>query len=124
MPLNQSTTKRARNVDEYVSRAPKELQGKLREIRTIIREVAPGAEERINYMMPAYTYKGPLVFFGLQSNHIGLYLRPPIVEQHKKDLAGYGTTKSAVHIPLDKKVPAPLIRKLVKAAIKRNESEE
>jgi len=75
-------------------------------------------------MMPAYTYKGPLVFFGLQSKHIGLYLRPPLVDQHERDLAGYGTTKSAIHIPFDREVPAPLIRKLVKAAIKKNESEE
>jgi len=75
-------------------------------------------------MMPAYEYKGPLVFFGVQSKHIGLYLKPPLVAQHRKDLAGYGTTKSAVHIPLDARVPTQLIGKLVRAAIRKNESEE
>jgi len=120
MPL---ISRRAKNVDEYIAMAPKELQGKLREIRAVVKEVAPEAEERINYMMPAYEYKGPLVFFGLQRKHIGLYLRPPLVAQHKRDLARYGTTKSAIHLPFDEKVPAALIKKLVKAAIKKNESE-
>jgi uncharacterized protein YdhG (YjbR/CyaY superfamily) len=114
---------RAKDVDQYIGGAPKELQGKLREIRRLIKSVAPQATERINYMMPAYEYKGPLAFFGLQSSFIGLYFRPPIVAQHSKDLAGYVTTKSAIHIPFESKVPAPLIRKLVKAAMKKNESE-
>jgi uncharacterized protein YdhG (YjbR/CyaY superfamily) len=46
------------------------------------------------------------------------------VAEHKADLKGYGTTKSAIHLPLDERVPSALIRKLVKAAIKKNESEE
>jgi uncharacterized protein YdhG (YjbR/CyaY superfamily) len=113
----------AKDVDSYISAAPKGLQGKLRKIRAVVKATAPEATERINYQIPAYEYMGPLVFFGLQKKHIGLYLRPPLVENHKAELKRYGTTKSAIHLPLDEDIPVQLIRKLVRAAMKKNEAE-
>jgi uncharacterized protein YdhG (YjbR/CyaY superfamily) len=114
-------TKVAKDVDEYISRAPAELQPALRELRSIIRTTVPTAKETIYYQMPHYNYKGPMVWFGLQSKHIGIYLRPPILQEHKTELRGYTTTKSALHLPMDKKVPASLVKKLVKDAMKKNE---
>jgi uncharacterized protein YdhG (YjbR/CyaY superfamily) len=99
------------------------VRAKLEEVRAAIREVAPTATESISYKMPYYSYKGRLAWFGLQSRHIGLYLRPPIIDEHKKELASYETTKSAVHLPLDKKVPVSLVKKLVKARMRKNEAE-
>lgn len=118
------TNKTPKSVDEYISAAPKEVQDKLREVRAAIREVAPTARESISYRMPYYDYKGRMAWFGLHTAHIGLYVRPPVIEEHKKELAGYETTKSAVHFPLDKKIPVPLIKKLVKARMKKNDAEE
>ena len=111
-------------MDDYISAAPKELQGKLKEVRAAIREVAPAAVESISYRMPYYSYKGRLAWFGLHRGHVGLYLRPPVIAEHRKELAGYETTKSAVHLPLDGKVPVQLIKKLVKARMKKNEAGE
>jgi uncharacterized protein YdhG (YjbR/CyaY superfamily) len=115
--------KAPKDVDEYIARAPKEAQDKLKEIRVTIREAAPTSVESISYGMPYYDYRGQLAWFGLAKAHIGLYLRPPVIEEHKKDLAIYKTTKSAVHLPLDKKIPVPLIKKLIKARMKKNEEE-
>jgi uncharacterized protein YdhG (YjbR/CyaY superfamily) len=111
-------------VDDYISAAPIEARGKLEDVRAAIREVAPAAVESISYRMPYYNYKGRLAWFGLHSDYIGLYLRPPTVEEHKKELAGYVTTKSAVHLPLDKEIPVSLVKKLVKARVKKNEAEK
>ncbi len=111
-------------VDEYILSAPKEVQGKLREVRAAIREVAPQAKESISYKMPYYEYKGRLAWFGLQSSFIGLYLRPPVIDEHKGVLAGYVTTKSAVHLPLDNKMPVGLVKRLVRARVKMNEAEK
>lgn len=116
-------TKASKEVDAYISAAPKEAQRKLREVRAAIKSVAPTANESISYGMPYYNYKGRLAWFGLHKSHIGLYLRPPIVEEHKKELAGYQTTKSAIHLPLDRKIPISLIKKLVKARMKKNKAE-
>jgi len=111
--------KTSREVDAYIARAPKEVQGKLKEVRKAIREVAPNAVESISYMMPSYD-KGRIAWFSIMKTHIGLYLRPPIIAEHKKELAGYKTTKSAIQFPLDKRIPVRLIKKLVKARMKKN----
>jgi len=113
----------AKNVDEYISAAPKNAQEKLKEVRAAIREAAPAALESISYGMPYYEYKGRLAWFGLHKAHIGLYLRPPIIDEHKNELVGYVTTKSAVHLQLDRKIPVSLIKKLVKARMLKNEIE-
>ncbi len=122
--LCRGTKKRAKDVESYILSAPEEVQGKLRDVRAAIKEAAPRARESISYRMPYYSYNGRLAWFGLHTGHIGLYLRPPIVERHRKELAGYVTTKSAVHLPLDKKIPTSLIRRLVRARVKINEAEE
>lgn len=51
-------------------------------------------------------------------------MRPPVIGEHKKELEGFVTTKSAVHLPLDRKIPVPLIKKLVKARMKKNDAGE
>jgi uncharacterized protein YdhG (YjbR/CyaY superfamily) len=114
---------RWKSVDAYIAAAPKGAQFKLRQFRSIIREVAPTAVESMSYQMPFYDYKGRLAWFGLAKAHIGLYLRPPVIEEHKKELGGFGTTKSAVHFSLDRKIPVSLVKRLVKARMRKNEAE-
>ena len=109
-----------KDVDAYIASAPAEAREKLNQIRAAIRAVAPAAVESIGYGMPAYD-KGQVAWFGLMKHHIGLYLRPPIIAEHKSELVGYTTTKSAVQFPLVKKLPVPLIKKLVQARMKKNE---
>ena len=110
---------KAQSVDAYIAAAPAPARAKLRELRAIIRGVAPLAKESISYGMPGYD-KGQVCWFGLMKTHIGLYLRPPIIREHAKELAGYKTTKSAVHLPLDRKLPVALVKKLLRARIKKN----
>jgi uncharacterized protein YdhG (YjbR/CyaY superfamily) len=113
----------AKEIEAYIARAPRGVQGKLKELRSAIKQVAPGANESISYRMPYYSYKGRLAWFALMKNHIGLYLRPPVIAEHKRELTAYKTTKSAIHFALDKKLPIPLIKKLVRARMKKNEAE-
>jgi uncharacterized protein YdhG (YjbR/CyaY superfamily) len=114
----------AKDVDEYIANAPAEIQDKLRQLRAAIKQAAPKALEGTSYKMPYYDYKGRLVWFALLKSNIGLYLRPPVIEQHKNELAKYRTTKSAINFPLDQELPILLIKKLIKARMKMNEAEE
>jgi len=109
------------DVDAYIASAPKGMQKMLKELRISIREAAPAAEERISYGMPFYSYKGRLAYFGYSKAHIGLYFPPPVIEEHKDELADYGTSKSAIRFPIGKKLPLALIKRLVKARMKKNE---
>jgi uncharacterized protein YdhG (YjbR/CyaY superfamily) len=112
-----------RSVDEYIAGAPRELRPKLEAIRKAILETAPGSEEGISYGMPYYNFKGRLAWFGLHTTHIGLYLRPPVIQDHEKELKGFVTTKSAVHLPFEGVLPLELIKKLVKSRLSMNEAD-
>src|SRR5437016_952093 len=104
----------AKTVDEYIASAPEEMQGKLRELRDIIKTNAPDAEEKISYGMPYYGYKGRLCYFGYTKTHIGLYAMPPVIEEYKDELKKYQTGKATIRLPLDEKLPTSLIKSLVK----------
>lgn len=112
--------KRAANVAEYIEAAPSEIQGKLQELRKAITSVAPDAEEKVSYGMPYYGYKGRLAYFAYSKNHIGLYIPPPVVAQHKNELKKYKTAMATVQFPLDEKLPIALIKKLVMARVRIN----
>ena len=108
-----------KSVAAYIAKAPKGAQRKLKEMRALIKGIAPDAVEGISYGMPSYD-KGRVAWFASMKEYVGLYLRPPIIDEHKKELAKYKTTKSAIHFPLDEKLPASLIKKLLRARLKKN----
>lgn len=113
-----------KTVDEYIAAAPKNLQEKLKQLRLVIKEIAPKALETISYSMPFYSYKGRLVYFACAKHHIGLYIPPPIIGDHAQQLKEYVTSKSAIQFPLDQDLPVELIKKLLKARIMYNEKNE
>ena len=110
-----------KDVDSFISAAPKEVRGLLKELRKVIRTVAPSAVERISYGMPYYHFYGRLVYFNYWKEHIGLYLPTPTIEEHKSELKAYETTKATVRFPLKQKLPVTMIRKLIKARMLTNE---
>ena len=112
--------KRTATVSEYIATAPAKYQKSLRQLRRLIKQLAPKAQERISYGMPYYEFKGRLVYFAAMKDYIGLYIPPPIIAQHAKELQSYKTTKSAVHLPLQ--LPRALITKLVKARLRYNKN--
>jgi uncharacterized protein YdhG (YjbR/CyaY superfamily) len=113
---------RPTTVDEYIAAAPKELHGKLQQIRKAIKEAAPDAQEKLSYGMPYYSYKGRLAYFSFTKNHIGLYVMPPVVQDHAKELEEYETATATVRFPLQEELPMPLIKKLLKAGVQNNET--
>lgn len=114
--------KKPKDVSAYIALPPKPVQGKLRQLRAIIRECAPGALEKISYGMPYYGYKGRLAYFAFAKSHVGLYITPPVIQEHKRELKGFETAKATVRFPLDKELPSALIRKLIKARVRKNEA--
>ncbi len=116
--------KRAKDVGEYIADAPKEMRGKLLELRKIIKAEAPEAVEKISYGMPYYSYKGRLVYFACFKKHLSLFVLPPIIQEYNSELKNYQTTKSSIHFPLDQELPVSLIKKLVRARVKHNNRAE
>ena len=110
-----------KTVEAYIAAAPRSVRGKLRKLRAAIRQTAPTAEERISYRMPYYAYKGRLAYFAIFKNHIGLYVPTPVIEEHKRELKGYVVAKATVRFPLDETLPVGLVKKLIRARMRKNE---
>ena len=109
-------------VDAYIAAAPVQAQPILRQLRDVIKAAAPKAEERISYGMPSYEHHGRLVYFAAFKNHVGLYAVGQEHDSYAKELRGYLTGKSTARFPIGKPLPIALIRKVVKARIKENET--
>ena len=112
-----------RNIDEYLAGVPEPARSTLSKIRAVIRSAVPAeATECISYGMPAFRYKGALLGFAAHPNHCGLYpMSPEVIVAFQDELKGYQTSKGAIRFPVDKPLPAALVRKLVKARVAENE---
>ncbi|HYC85624.1 MAG TPA: DUF1801 domain-containing protein [Chryseosolibacter sp.] len=111
---------KATTIDEYIAAFPREVQMKLKQIRSTIRKAAPKAQEAIKYAIPAFVLDGNLVFFAAYKKHIGFYPAPRGNDGFKKLLEKYEGGKGTVKFPLDKPIPLPLITKMVKFRVKEN----
>ncbi len=112
--------KTPKTVDEYISGYPEEVQKRLSDIRKAVKKAAPQAIEKIGYRMPAYTFKGMLVYFAAHTNHIGFYPGPSAIEIFKNELAGFETSRGTIQFPPDKNIPLKLITEIVKFRVNEN----
>lgn len=110
----------ASDVDSYIAGFPPKVQVMMRKLRSCIRKAAPGAEESISYIMPAYKLHGPLVYFGGYERHIGFYPTGSGIAPFQKEISAYKHSKGAVQFPLDEPLPLTLIEKMVKYRVKEN----
>lgn len=102
-------------IDAYFTTFPAEVQDRLSQIRSIIRDNAPQAVERMSYGMPGYfLYDKPVVYFAGYKKHIGLYATPTGHNAFKDELSLYKQGKGSVQFPIDRQLPTELIVRIVK----------
>jgi uncharacterized protein YdhG (YjbR/CyaY superfamily) len=109
---------KAKNIDGFISAYPKNVQVILQKLRQTIREEAPGAQEKIAYGIPTFTYHGNLVHFSAYEKHIGFYPGSEPIKVFQEELKPYETSKGTVRFPINKPLPYPLIRKMVAYVVK------
>jgi len=115
--------KAAQTVDEYLAGVPEPARSTLQQVRAVIRSAAPAeTTEVISYGMPTFHYKRSLVAIGAFSHHCSFFpLGASVLDAFEKELVGYRVSKGTLHFPLDKPLPAGLVKKIVKARILQNE---
>lgn len=113
--------KRSKTVEEYIGKAPKEIQPKLKELRKLVKTRVPDAEEKISYGMPYYGYHGRLFYFAYFKDHISVFIMNGVADDFDKELMGMRTGRATLRLPLDKKLPVALLKKLIKTTAKKNE---
>jgi len=107
-----------KTVDEYVAGVPEPARSTLEKMRLLIRSaVPPEATETISYKIPAIKYKGMLLWFAGFSDHCSLFPTAAVIQEFKNELKGFKTSKGTIHFPLGKPLPAPLLKKIVKARV-------
>jgi len=109
-------------VTEYLNQFPEKQRGYLESIRKAIKDVAPNAEEAINYGMPGYKLNGVLVYFGGFKHHCSFFpAGNSVIKKFSNELKPYKTSKGTIQFPLDSPIPITLIKKMVKERIRENE---
>ncbi|HEX6539667.1 MAG TPA: DUF1801 domain-containing protein [Candidatus Dormibacteraeota bacterium] len=102
-------------IDEYLATLDEPKRSTLQQLRAEIRAAVPDAEECISYGCPAFRVRGKVVAgFAAFTNHLS-YLphSGSVLPKFGDELAAYGGTKSALHFPVDRPLPAALVKKLV-----------
>ncbi len=108
------------DIDNYISAFPEPVRKRLKAVRAAIKKSAPKAEEKLSYRMPAYTFKGILVYFAAQKNHIGFYPLTNAIEAFREELSEYKTGRGSIQFPHEKPLPLKLISEIVKFRVIEN----
>ena len=110
-------------IDEYIMSFNPEIRKILDELRSIIRESAPEAKEKISWNMPTYVYGGNLVHFAANKKHVGFYPGSDCVDVFKDEVIEFKGTKASIHFPFNKPMPRELIKRIVKYRLEENKKQ-
>jgi uncharacterized protein YdhG (YjbR/CyaY superfamily) len=117
---------KANDVESYLAAVPEPHRTTLEKVRATIRSVVPKeTTEEISYGMPSFRYKGGLVAYAAFKAHCSFFpMSGSLVEEYADELKAYKTSKGTIQFPVDQPLPAPLVRKMVKARIAQNEQKK
>ena len=99
-------------IDAYIARQDAAVQPRLREVRVLLRQALPEAEERISWAMPTYWKGRNIIHFAASKNHLGLYPGGEATAVFAEALKDYSVSKGAIRLPYDQPLPAALITQI------------
>lgn len=105
----------AAEVDEYLRGVEEPKRSTLQALRKTILEIVPEAEQVISYRIPAFRVGGKTVAgFAAFKDHVSyLPFSGSVLPALAGELRGYEMTKSALHLPVDRPPPKPLVERLI-----------
>lgn len=110
------------SVNAYLKAQPAAFRTALEKLRAQIKAAAPKAEETISYGMPAYKYKGMLVYFAAFKNHCSFFPGSSAIAANQKGLEGFKLSKGTIQFTPAKPIPAAIVKRIVKERIRENET--
>jgi len=113
-----------KTVTEYISAAPKESRAKLKEMRALLKKVAPKATEAVKWGAPTFSYTRILFAYAAYKKHVSLMPTPPVLKAFAKESKGYTTSKASIRFSLDKPLPRGLITKMAKYRVKESKEKD
>lgn len=115
---NTKSNSRKKTVDDYLAAVPEPARSTLNKVRATIRSVVPKeTEEVISYGIPAFKWKKMVVWYAAFSHHCSFFPTASVMRMFKDELTDYRISKGTIHFPVDKPLPASLMKKMVKARL-------
>lgn len=114
----------AKTVDEFIAGSPAETRPLLEQIRIIVKDAVPEADETMSYGKPFYKYHGYMVGVTLYAKWLGIEIFDGLSEDDRAELEahGYVCGSKTFRVIYDQQVPVDILVRLTKAQAKRNES--
>jgi uncharacterized protein YdhG (YjbR/CyaY superfamily) len=109
--------KKYASVKAYLADVPPEQRPELDRIREAIRSAAPEATEGISYQMTAFIEDGrAIVCYAAFKDHCSLFpMGMSVLDEYADEVEPFRTGKGTLQSTEDHKLPATLIKKIVKA---------
>lgn len=106
-------------VDVFLAKAPQPQRGTLTALAKVIRAALPAATEGISYGLPCFLLDGKGVAgFAWFKDHCSYFpMSGSVLGTLAKDVAAYEASKGGLRFPVDKALPAGLVKKLIKARL-------
>ena len=106
-------------VAQYIADTPPKARRALKAMRAAIRGAAPGVTERISYRIPTFELSGKyLLYIAAFKDHVSVYpVTSGMLAKYGDSITKFRHGKGTLRFPLDKPVPAALIRKLAKVRV-------
>jgi uncharacterized protein YdhG (YjbR/CyaY superfamily) len=87
-------------------------------VYSILKKVAPKAEEKIKWGTPFFVEPRFLFAFSAHKAHLSFAPMAAAMQAFRKELAKHETTKNFLKIPYDEPVPEALVRKIARYCLK------
>ena len=106
-------------MDDYIAAQSEEAQKLLRELRGLINEASPDAEEMLNYKVPSFTLvpngkRDQQVMIAAYANFVSFYPFPTTMAAFADQLKDFKQGKGSIQFPFDKPLPKELIKDMVR----------
>jgi len=111
-----------RNVEEYIEQLPEISRGKMKQLRAILKSVAPNAKEGLKWGKPVFESEVILFAYSAHKSHWSFIPTGPALKPFERELAKFETKKDSIQFSYDNPIPENLIRKI--AEYRKKEVEE
>ena len=106
------------NVEEYIATVPPEGENHLKEMRAILKAIAPDAEEKLKWGVPVLEQGTILFAYAAHAKHINLVPTGPALEPFLGELGDYKTNKDSVQFLYAQPLPKDLIQRIAAHRLK------
>ena len=109
----------AQDIDDYLATVAEPHRSTLIELREVLRELLPDAEECIAYQVPCFKVKGKGVAgFAAYKNHNSYFpFSGQVFKEMPAELEGYVFTKGSLHFSKTECLPRELVQRLIEVRL-------